>query len=47
MKADLLRQGILTLLARLSGLGIEADLYALSIIELRGLYAFLRRVAGE
>ena len=47
MKAEQLRRRILTLLARLSGLGIGADLHALSITELRGLYVFLRRIAGE
>lgn len=47
MRAEHLRQRVLTLIARLPGLGIEADLYALSIVELRGLYAFLRRLAGE
>lgn len=47
MKAEKLRQRIRTLLARLTGLGIEADIYALSLVELRGLYAFLRRIAGE
>jgi hypothetical protein len=47
MKAEKLRQRIRTLLARLIGLGIEADIYALSLVELRGLYAFLRRIAGE
>lgn len=47
MKSEQLRQRILMLIARLSGLGVEADLYALSIVELRGLYAFLRRIAGE
>jgi hypothetical protein len=47
MKTEQRCQRILTLLVHLSGLGIKADLYALSIIELRGLYAFLLRVAGE
>ena len=46
MKAEQLRQRILTLAERLPGLGIGADIYALSIVELRGLYAFLRRLAG-
>jgi len=47
MRAERLRERILSLLARLPGLGIEADIYALSIVELRGLYVFLRRLAGE
>ena len=47
MKADQLLPRILTPLARLPGLGIGAELYALSIVELRGLHAFLRRIAGE
>lgn len=48
MKAEFLRQRILALAARLPGLGIGADIYALSVVELRGLYAFLLRLAkGE
>ena len=47
MRAEQLRQRILSLSARLSGLGISADIYAMSIVELRGLYAFLKRLAGE
>ena len=47
MKAERLRQRIISLAARLSGLGVEADIYALSIVELRGLYAFLKRLAGQ
>jgi hypothetical protein len=46
MRAEQLRQRILALIERLPGLGISADMYALSIVELRGLYAFLRRLAG-
>jgi hypothetical protein len=46
MRAEQLRQRILTLIERLPGLGIGADIYALSIVELRGLYAFLRRLVG-
>jgi hypothetical protein len=46
MRAEQLRQRILSLAARISGLGIEADIYSLSIVELRGLYAFLKRMAG-
>ena len=42
-----LRQRIINLAARISGLGVEADIYALSIVELRGLYAFLKRLAGD
>lgn len=36
-----------TLLERFSHLGIGADIAALSLIELWGLYSFLRRLAGE
>lgn len=46
MSADQLRERILTLAVRLSGLGVEADTYAFSIVELRGLYAYLRRLVG-
>lgn len=42
-----LQQRILSLAARLSGLGVGAEVYGLSIVELRGLYAFLMRLAGE
>jgi len=34
-----------TLSARFSGLGIGPDLAGLSLIELRGVWAFLRRAA--
>lgn len=44
MRAERLRERILCLLARLPGLGIEADIYALSIVELRGLYCYLSRL---
>lgn len=47
MSSDLLRERIVALCTRLSWLGIGADIYALTISELAGLYAFLRRLAGE
>lgn len=47
MNADLLRLRVYSLSGRLSGLGIGADIYALTISELWALYAFLQRVAGE
>ena len=46
MKAEILRQRVYALAARLSGLGLEADIYALSLVELRGLYVFLQRLAN-
>lgn len=33
------------LLARFSGMGIGADVAAMSLCELSGLYSFLRRIA--
>ena len=36
-----------TLLGRFSHLGVGADIASLSIIELWGLYLFLRRLAGD
>ena len=45
-KIEQLRHRALMLMERLPGLGIDADVYALSIIELRGLCAFLRRMVG-
>ena len=35
------------LAARFCHLGVSADLAGLSIVELWGLYCFLRRLAGE
>lgn len=35
------------LLMRFSGMGIEADVGALNLCELWGLYCFLRRMAEE
>jgi len=45
MMCKYLCERILSLSARLSGLGIGADIYALSCMELRGLYRFLLRLA--
>lgn len=48
MNADLLRERAYGLAARLSWLGIGADIAALSIVELWGVYLFLLRVShGE
>lgn len=44
MSAERLRERIVSLLARLPGLGIESDICVLSIVELRGLYCFLSRI---
>jgi hypothetical protein len=44
MNADLLRSRVYCLSERLSGLGIGADIYALTITELWALYAFLQRM---
>ena len=45
MNIELLRERVCSLATRLSGLGIGADIYALSFAELWGLYRFLRRLA--
>ena len=47
MNTDLLRLRVYSLSERLPGLGIGADIYALTVSELWALYAFLRRIAGE
>lgn len=48
MNADLLRERVYSLAARLSWLGVGPDIAALSIVELWGLYLFLLRVGhGE
>jgi len=48
MNADLLRERVYSLAARLSGLGVGPDIAALSIVELWGVYLFLLRVShGE
>ena len=48
MTADLLRERVYMLAARLSGLGVGPDIAALSLVELWGLYLFLLRVGhGE
>lgn len=47
MRAERLRERVSILIARMPGLGIEADISSLSIVELRGLYVFLRRLAGK
>lgn len=44
---EILRERVYRLSLRVSGLGIGADIYALSLPELRGLYRFLLRVVGE
>lgn len=44
---EILRERVYTLSLRVSGLGIGADIYALSLLELRGLYRFLLRIVGE
>jgi|KBSMisStaDraftv2_1062788.scaffolds.fasta_scaffold807458_2 hypothetical protein len=44
MSEILLRERVYSLAARLSGLGIGADLLALSYFELEALYRFLVRV---
>lgn len=45
MSVDQLRERVCSLSARFPGLAIGADIYALSIIELWGLYRFLQRLA--
>jgi len=45
MTCEHLRERVLSLSVRLSGLGISADIYALSCMELRGLYRCLLRLA--
>jgi hypothetical protein len=48
MNADLLRERVYSIFARLSWLGVGPDIAALSIVELWGLYLFLLRVShGE
>lgn len=48
MNADLLRERVYSLSARLSWLGIGPEIAALSLVELWGLYLFLLRVShGE
>ncbi|MDP1734278.1 MAG: hypothetical protein Q8L44_07945 [Sulfuritalea sp.] len=48
MNTDLLRERVYSLSARLSWLGVGADIAALSIAELWGVYLFLLRVShGE
>lgn len=44
---EILRERVYRLSLRVSGLGIGADVYALSLPELRGLYRFLLRIVGE
>jgi hypothetical protein len=34
-----------TLLARLSGYGVSADLYALTMVELQGVYMYLKALS--
>jgi hypothetical protein len=36
---------LISLLARFSGMGIGADIAAMSLCELSGLYSLLRRIA--
>lgn len=48
MSADLLRERVYSLAARLSWLGVGPDIAALSVVELWGVYLFLLRVSyGE
>lgn len=47
MSRERLLQRVYMLSLRLSDLGIGAEIYALTLTELWGLYAFLRRIAGE
>lgn len=47
MSDDAWQERLQTLLERFSHLGMGADIAALSIIELWGVYRFLRCLAGE
>ncbi len=47
MNKDHLIECIYMLSIRVSGLGIGAEIYALTLSELWGLYIFLKRIAGE
>ena len=47
MNAELLRERVYSLAIRFSGLGIGADIAAMTLGELEGVYRFLRRIAGE
>lgn len=44
MSEDLLRERVYSLAMRLSGIGIGADIFALSFLELEALYRFLARL---
>lgn len=45
MNADTARERILTLAERFPWLGIGPEVYAFTLAELEGLWAFLRRIA--
>jgi len=47
MNAELLRERVYALSERFSWLGINADIAAMTLVELEGVYRFLRRIAGE
>ena len=47
MTAELLRERVYILSERFSWLGIGADIAAMTVSELEGVYRFLLRVAGE
>lgn len=44
MNEDLLRERVYSLAMRLSGIGIGADIFALTIVELEALHRFLMRL---
>ncbi len=46
MNDALLRERVYSLAIRLPALGIGADICAMTVCELRGLYRFLTRVAA-
>ena len=47
MNAELLRERVNALSERFSWLGISADIPAMTLCELVGVYRFLLRIAGE
>lgn len=47
MDREILQDLVYRLSLRVQGLGLGADIYALTLSELWGVYAFLRRLAGE
>lgn len=47
MTVDLLRERVYGLSERFSWLGIGADIAAMTVSELEGVYRFLQRIAGD